>query len=131
MRSYKRVSRLFVFSVMLSVIAVLGVLFFCLNVLFDVSLFRFAVLRAAARRLLFCGLGVLIFCIDVLFDVHLFVLRAEVRSLLVLLFWRSRLSIAACRSAAAANETEVDYPFCFDRRAFLAAVTLSRLRKFV
>ena len=58
-------------------------------------------------------------------------LRAEVRSLLVLRFWRSRLSIAACRSAAAANETEVDYPFCFDRRAFLAAVTLSRLRKFV
>ena len=39
MRSYKRVSRLFVFSVMLSVIAVLGVLFFCLNVLFDVHLF--------------------------------------------------------------------------------------------
>ena len=59
MRSYKRVSRLFDFSVMLSVIAVLGVLFFCLNVLFDVSLFRFAVLRA------------------------------EVRSLLVLRFWRS------------------------------------------
>ena len=55
MRSYKRVSRLFVFSVMLSVIAVLGVLFFCLNVLFDVSLFRFAVSRAAARRLLFCA----------------------------------------------------------------------------
>ena len=43
MRNYRRVSRLFVFSVMLSVIAVLGVLFFCLNVLFDVSLFRFAV----------------------------------------------------------------------------------------
>ena len=61
MRSYKRVSRLFVFSVMLSVIAVLGVLFFCLNVLFDVSLFRFAVLRAAARRFLFCGLDVLSF----------------------------------------------------------------------
>ena len=59
MRSYKRVSRLFVFSVMLSVIAVLVVLFFFLNVLFDVSLFRFAVLRAAARR--FCGLGVLPF----------------------------------------------------------------------
>ena len=39
MRSYKRVSRLFVFSVMLSVIAVLGVLFFCINALFDVSLF--------------------------------------------------------------------------------------------
>ena len=50
LRNYKRVSRLFVFSVMLSVIVVLGVLFFCLNVLFDVSLFRFAVLRAAARR---------------------------------------------------------------------------------
>ena len=61
MRNYKRVSRLFVFSVMLSVIAVLGVLFFCLNVLFDVSLFRFAVLRAAARRFLFCVLGVLSF----------------------------------------------------------------------
>ena len=28
----------------------LGVLFFCLNVLFDVSLFRFAVLRAEVRR---------------------------------------------------------------------------------
>ena len=72
-----------------------------------------------------------LFGINDLFDVRLFVLRAEVRSLLVLRFWRSRLSIAACRSAAAANETEVDYPFCFDRRAFLAAVTLSRLRKFV
>ena len=84
MRSYKRVSRLFVFSVMLSVIAVLGVLFFCLNVLFDVSLFRFAVLRAAARRFLFCGLDVLPFCINDLFDVNLFVLflPAEVRRLL-------------------------------------------------
>ena len=79
MRSYKRVSRLFDFSVMLSVIAVLGVLFFCLNVLFDVSLFRFAVLRAAARRFLFCGLGVLIFCINDHFDVHLFVLFCEPR----------------------------------------------------
>ena len=60
-RSYKRVSRLFVFSVMLSVIAVLGVLFFCLNVLFDVSLFRFAVLRAAARRYLIFRLRILHF----------------------------------------------------------------------
>ena len=45
---------------------------FCLNVLFDVSLFRFAVLRTAARRFLFCGLGVLFFCLNVLFDVSLF-----------------------------------------------------------
>ena len=54
MRSYKRVSRLFVFSVMLSVIAVLGVLFFCLNVLFDVHLFVLF-LPAEVRRLLFCA----------------------------------------------------------------------------
>ena len=54
MRNYKRVSRLFVFSVMLSVIAVLGVLFFCLNVLFDVSLcFVFACRGAKILILLF------------------------------------------------------------------------------
>ena len=57
MRNYKRISRLFDFSVMLSVIAVLGVLFFCLNVLFDVRLFVLF-LHAAARRFLFCGLDV-------------------------------------------------------------------------
>ena len=50
-RSYKRVSRLFVFSVMLSVIAVLGVLFFCINDLFDVHLFVLF-LRAEVRSLL-------------------------------------------------------------------------------
>ena len=53
LRNYKRVSRLFVFSVMLSVIVVLGVLFFCLNDHFDVRLFVLF-LPAAARRLLFC-----------------------------------------------------------------------------
>ena len=73
---------------MLSVIAVLGVLFFCLNVLFDVSLFRFAVLRAAARRFWFCGLDVLSFWYKWSFwcAPFCFVLRAEVRSLLVLRF---------------------------------------------
>ena len=67
----------------------------------------------------------------ILMCAFLFCFASRSAEILILLFWRSRLSIAAYRSAAAANETEVDYPFCFDRRAFLAAVTLSRLRKFV
>ena len=45
---------------MLSVIAVLCVLFFCLNVLFDVHLFVLF-LPAEVRRFLFCGLDVLSF----------------------------------------------------------------------
>ena len=93
MRSYKRVSRLFVFSVMLSVIAVLGVLFFCLNVLFDVSLFRFAVLRAAARRFLFCGLGVLSFGINDHFDVRLCFVFASRGAETIILRYLTRINL--------------------------------------
>ena len=82
MRNYKRVSRLFDFSVMLSVIAVLGVLFFCLNVLYDVRLCFVFASRGAETFILrsWC----VVFSINDLFDVHLFVLflPAEVRRLL-------------------------------------------------
>ena len=60
MRNYKRVSRLFDFSVMLSVIAVLGVLFFCLNDHFDVRLFVLFC-EPKCEVFWFCGLGVLPF----------------------------------------------------------------------
>ena len=79
MRNYKRVSRLFVFSVILSAIAVLGVLFFCLNVLFDVSLFRFAVFEPRRGDFYFAVLMCCLFGINDLFDVNLFVLFRQPR----------------------------------------------------
>ena len=77
---------------MLSVIAVLGVLFFCLNVLFDVLLcFVFA--SRGAEIFILRSWCVVFFCINDHFDVRLcFVLPAEVRRFLfcgldVLSFW--------------------------------------------